>query len=469
VRRIKIRYGILILAILVLLGSLLVMTGCPAPLNFSGVRNPNITLDGAGGAKVTYQINEGETRTTYVQRLEPQGEALWGKKGITLYSEPGPDEGVGVSALLVNSDDESTILVWEQTNSIWAQKLDTEGRFLWGSGNVRIADGTYKLKVASDSSGGVIMAWSDSYDNLYLQRIGSQGNLLWTIGSPVGQAGFFDISGDSSGNTFVIWEDKDFNVFVQKLDFIGELPWPPGGLLISDVHGPGVGMNSIISDGAGGAIAAWIYEIRDERKIGMTGHELYAQRISAEGKTIWKTGGVPIRILLQEQRNTMPYEPQMVSDDSGGAFILWKEHMSIYAQRIDTTGKSLWAQSGIEVWEGGGSPRSPYFSVENDCCGGAIVVWNYIEKGKRSDQSPDLCAQRLDVSGRKLWSDNGILVTTTSQGYLTPALISPDGYGGAIFSWAAGKNMHNAGSSYVQRISAEGNPLWGEEGIRLDP
>jgi len=233
------------------------------------------------------------------------------------------------------------------------------------------------------------------------------------------------------------------------------------------LHGPGVGMASIISDDAGGAIVAWICGISSEAKGGITGQELYAQKVSSKGKTLWETGGAPIRIM--GQRDSIPFEPQMASDNAGGAFIFWRDDMSIYAQRVDATGKSLWAQGGIEAWNGEGSPRSPYFSVAADGSGDVIVVWNYTEKGKRADQSPSLRAQRLDASGKKLWGESGILVTSGSQGYLTPALIAPDGNGGAFFSWAAGKNIHKATLSYAQRASAEGKLLWGEVGVKLNP
>jgi hypothetical protein len=41
--------------------------------------------DGFGGIIVAYQINKGNDLTTYLQRLDAEGEALWGKPGIVLY------------------------------------------------------------------------------------------------------------------------------------------------------------------------------------------------------------------------------------------------------------------------------------------------------------------------------------------------------------------------------------------------
>ena len=67
--------------------------------------------------------------------------------------------------------------------------------------------------------------------------------------------------------------------------------------------------------------------------------------------------------------------------------------------------------------------------------------------------------------------DNGIKVSGISPywgGYTTPARVSPDGGGGLLVTWAAGKNIRDRTSSYTQRISADGDLLWGEDGVRLN-
>jgi hypothetical protein len=40
--------------------------------------------DGSGGIVVAYQINQGNGRATYLQRLDADGQALWGEAGIRL-------------------------------------------------------------------------------------------------------------------------------------------------------------------------------------------------------------------------------------------------------------------------------------------------------------------------------------------------------------------------------------------------
>ena len=113
------------------------VSACSVPWSVSSVGKPSAIPDGSGGIIIAYQVNEGDGRTTYVQRLGPQGEILWGKKRIVLYSVPGRSEGGGMSARMMENDG-NTIAVWAQNNSLWAQKMDSDGRFLWQADNIQL-------------------------------------------------------------------------------------------------------------------------------------------------------------------------------------------------------------------------------------------------------------------------------------------------------------------------------------------
>lgn len=444
--------------LLALIGAIIFSSGCltgsPPPESGSpppefAVSNPNVIPDGSGGFIIAYQVNKGHDRTTYVQRLGAEGNALWGKKGMALYSDPGGWIDREVNAQLVGDGKEGTIIVWPD-DGLWAQKLDSEGHSLWQAGNIPIDSGL-SFKMVSDNSGGAITGWVVGDNNLYLQRIDGEGNFLWNKDSPISGVERFDIASDGEGSAFVVWEDKEYNVFAQKLDSSGRLSWSSGGLLLSVVYygRPVYAKHGIISDGAGGTIVVWQNEEPN----------VFAQRISAEGEMLWEEGGVLV--------GSSAWAPQIVSDGSGGALVFWEDFNSIYVQRINSTGRALWPESGIQVGQAKGRYDILYYHLTGDGSGGAAAVWNSTENGNAV-----LRTQRIDSSGRKLWGDNGILVSTVPPYYsssFTPALISQDDYGGFIISWAAGENVHESSSSYVQRIDSEGKLLWGEKGIRLNP
>jgi len=123
-------------------------------------------------------------------------------------------------------------------------------------------------------------------------------------------------------------------------------------------------------------------------------------------------------------------------------------------------------EAGIKIGQAGEPNNIMYYYAMDDGAGGAVVVWNYSENGNKF-----LHAQRMDAEGNKLWGDSGIKVSSVSPywaGYSTPARISPDVSGGFFITWAAGEHIKDKTSSYIQRISGEGEILWGEDGIRLD-
>lgn len=457
--------AITVIALLLLTLVISFTAGCPFSLVSSGVDSPAVAPDNLGGSIIVYQVYEGGNRTSYVQRVSAEGDFLWAGEGKALFSVEGRTEGGYPSASMVSDDDGGAILVWVQDSELRAQRVDVGGSFLWPAGGIEIATGyASRLEMLSDGSGGAIVAWHDSYDVFYLQKIDSQGNLPWRkSGLITNGTRFFDIAGDSEGNTFVSWQDSDLSTFVQKVDADGNILWQQGGLLVCRGHGGGADMYAICGDESGGAIVVWVYEVYDEGG-SVSGAELRAQRISAEGEILWQEEGVSVAAMSEDAH---PVEPQIVGDGSGGAIISWRNPLDIYAQRLDSSGNRLWAEKGVRVWQLEG-PQSPEYSLIGDGFGGIIVVWRYFEEGKTVDQGGILRAQRLDAGGEALWETNGTLVSSGFWDYCSPPVISQDGYGGVIVSWTAGRSVHHASSSYFQILNAEGALLWGEGGIRLD-
>ncbi len=105
-----------------------------------------------------------------------------------------------------------------------------------------------------------------------------------------------------------------------------------------------------------------------------------------------------------------------------------------------------------------------------DGCGGMIVAW----EDERAGQS-DIYAQRIDVNGDVLWQLNGVPVCTAAQDQslyhsststtgFTPLLA--DGEGGAWIVWHDARYFSSRGRDiYLQRINADGDPLFDAEGL----
>jgi hypothetical protein len=397
----------------------------------------------------------------YVQKISPEGDFLWGGRGVLI--------GSGYSAWTFDADSHAmsdgsggAIVIWflpqpegePPSFQTHAAKIDSEGNIKWRR-DIPGVD-----QAVPDGSGGAIIAYTDSYDNICVLKIDTEGDLPWgQDGVSLNLGGFvaFNIAGDNSGGVIVVQQSGGGDIVsVQRVDSEGNILWQTGG--VQACVGPAEGAQ-VVSDGAGGAIIAYMRGIPCEDDIGWCDTDIYAQRVDAEGNVLWGPDGVPICA-----GPSHPNTPKIVTDDAGGAIIFFTfvgnevsapGYFAIHAGRIDADGHKLWPDD-VEVW------RTGYHSPVSDGFGGGISV-QYGGDGRSGG------AQRLDATGRKLWGPDG---TTLTLPDLHSELVVQDGCGGALISWTAvkfkGEEVSQV-SYYVQRVDVDGNLPWGDEGILLNP
>jgi hypothetical protein len=451
---------------------LTLVTGCidGRPPEFP-VANPYTVSDGSGGVIVAYQVNNGSDAKTYVQRLGAQGETLWGRKGIDLgpgSGSPSLNNEGDITALFPDGQGNVTV-VYSQQHAVWVLKLDANGNEVQPARKISGSDPPpmpVYFQAIGDNAGGVIAAWAASESSIGLQKIDANGKEVWSTEVKAPKLDRFDIASDDSGNTFIIWKDNpsysEGSISVQKVDASGQAAWPDEGLQLTNTDNPGLVRSNfdhmIIVDGEGGIVAIWVQGILSEDGRNIIGHDLYAHHISSEGDVLWGENGVFIA--------QVAHEPRIIEETSGETVVLWGDLQRVYAQRLDVAGDTVWLEAGINIAQAGEHSNVIHYYAESDGKGGFVIVWNHAEGDRKF-----LRAQRVDADGNKLWGDDGIKVSSVSPywgGYSTPARILPDGNGGFLVTWAAGKNIKDKTSSYIQRISGDGELLWGEKGIRLD-
>jgi hypothetical protein len=423
-----------------------------------------ITGDNSGGAIAVYQIwrMSDSYGQFYVQKISPEGDFLWGEKGILIGS--GYGGGAEFDSYAVSDGSGGVIVMWVEflaqpegeppSFQTHVAKIASEGNVEWRKDIPKIE------KAIPDGSGGAIIAFTDRHDNLFVLKIDAEGNLPWGddgVSLNLGQCRAFDIASDNSGGVIVAAEThpgREYIISAQRVDPEGNILWQTGGVqaCVSPAEEP-----DIISDGAGGAIIAYIQDIPcEDGRIGYCDSDIYAQRIDAAGNVLWGPDGAPICA-----GPSAPNTPKIVDDGAGGAiiffvFIFIGDYAAIRAQRIDADGHKLWDED-VELWKG--DYFFPLNPVVSDGFGGGISVWYY---GAR--------AQRLDASGRELWGPDG--TTLTFQDLYLPLAV-PDGCGGVLISWSADVKLRNYEISdvsyYVLRVDADGKFPWGDEGILLDP
>jgi hypothetical protein len=205
----------------------------------------------------------------------------------------------------------------------------------------------------------------------------------------------------------------------------------------------------ITTDGAAGAIIVW-------QDVSSPSSDIYVQRVDARGEVKWTKDGVAICLEKDSQRL-----PNLVSDGSGGAVIVWWDQRSgsldLYAQRVNGNGEVQWQPGGVSVCSAPGVQQD--FDITTDGEGGAIIAWH--DYRARSN-APDIYTQRIDANGKTRWKQDGIIVSR-QKGFQRYPSITSDGAGGAIIAWhdwgGKGSDVH------VQRVNATGEIMWREHGV----
>ncbi|MBN1884343.1 MAG: T9SS type A sorting domain-containing protein [Candidatus Krumholzibacteriota bacterium] len=171
---------------------------------------------------------------------------------------------------------------------------------------------------------------------------------------------------------------------------------------------------------------------------------------------VWIEQGVPVCTATGFQMNA-----DVATLTSGDAIVVWRDNRSgtydIYAQRLSRGGgRALWTENGVLISTTGISNLYGQ-QVVSDGAGGAIIAWYDARTGYEK-----VMAQRVDADGNPLWTANGEYVCEVA-GYKNSVSIAADGAGGAIIAWVDLRGSDR--DIYVQRVDAEGNMLWTADGV----
>ena len=279
----------------------------------------SLVPDGAGGAIVAWMDWDGENADLYAQHLPGSGavDTTWPAAGRALCTAPsdqfrclGVPDGAG-----------GAIFAWQDyrlgdpsaRGMVYTQRVDAGGALdpTWpANGRTLCANQypQYQPAITGDGTGGAIVAWVDYWHqhcaSIYAQRVLTSGpDSTWPAEglalctaennqeNPV-------VVADSMGGAIVVWADYRDNdghygnvdVYAQHVLRNGEVDraWPAGGLAVCTA--PGSQDHPVIeTDGAGGAIVAWLDLRRGT-------WDLYLQHVLACGKVdpAWPVDGLAI-------------------------------------------------------------------------------------------------------------------------------------------------------------------------------
>ncbi len=327
--------------------------------------------------------------------------------------------------------------------------------------------------IASDGSGGALIAWSDrnvvTNDYfVFVQRISSDGKKLWAedgvaVSTSPNEQHHSEIAGDGKGGAIVTWYESrngKNEARAQKISADGIVQWDAEGVPVGTAethfqHSTPV----IVSDGSEGAIIAWA-DWRGDLYNGI--YAEYAQRISANGTALWGIEGIPLNT---PSKNSVEAQ-QIISDGNGGAIITWHSYIGsypngnqdIFAQKVNAAGNMEWGTDGLAVC----SLTSPQLhpKLTEDGNHGAVIVW---EDYRTSLSKSNLYAQKVNSAGTIQWAADGVPVVPPVSLSMVNHEVAPDGSGGVFITW----QYSNSNVVTAQRLTSAGVNAWQGSGLDL--
>jgi Secretion system C-terminal sorting domain len=460
----------------------------------SSIYNDIIALDNGEWLVVSIDDNgeEYSPGNIYLQKLDSEGESLWGDQGRLICNSGGAYRPVKVFPSYNNDELDGVIAVWLDSSTgvieLYANKVDLNGTSIW-SDEVLIGEDPYfmsrhdQMPVASDNQGGLVACWYTGVNEnitLEAQRVSGSGELIWSGTNSEDNVIVSDdiqhryntpmIVHDGTTGFYVAWSNRRTGnsnefVYAQYLDYDGNKIWSEENEVICNGSGSKLELNLVPSNGS--CIAVW--------RNSNSNDQFYMQKFSNLDSSIniqWGSVGEEITALQMTNDEGNHFDAYVCPDDDGGFIVSWIEaelpecyQSPIYMQWFDTNGDPQWGageESGLLV--------------------GRVNKWGWVEKLFYSihlrDSNPVLVwsDSRLDELGLFLqeFSDTG--VAQLVEGGVT---VISGRMGSAENPVTIVSNQNNyvgwqensfGATPYIQRIHIiEGYNVFRENGISLMP
>lgn len=423
-----------------------------------------LTSDGADGIFVVWTDDRAWTHTDiYAQHYSGTAES-WTQNGVLVCGASGSQSGPeavadGAGGVFITWTDNR---LGDTAGKVYAQRLTSGGTASWAANGVSVSpmDGDhFSAVVATDGSGGAFLSWltytlAETIE-LRAERLDTSGVAQWggdvTVCASPGVPSWARIVEDGEGGAIIAWQDYrsggNADVYAQRVTWGGVTMWADNGVQVSADSSEQTWL-TIASDGAHGAIVAWRNELAGYIA------EMYAQRVDSAGTLRWGPGGTAVCTVQSSKAHL-----SLCATPSGGAVVTWSDTRSrvdldVYAQRLDADGVAQWTAQGMTV-QSVARQTSPLVVATGG--GGSIVLWLEKRLGEY-----DIRARKQDGSGNPLWSARGVCTAPDLQ--TVPAAVS-DGAGGVIVTWMDYRNGTGQPDIYAQRMTSDGDAAWTLDGV----
>jgi len=351
-----------------------------ADLGNSSTEDYGLDADTQGNALLAFlDDRESDNQQITATRVSPSGKQLWGKLGVQLTN----DENSHAAPKIAGASDGGIIVAWTSNTDVVLQKLNAAGKPQWGKGVV-LSESNYSYLLAdlhSADDGSVIVSWvrnqgfgSDNY--LYANKLSSKGKLLWGKshvkvydGGSLQFGEFPYFVTDGKGGAVFSWYTSSpaLQVYAQHILASGKEAFPHNGSVGStDKTRVRVSPSASYRAATGEVFMFWTEEDSTQTDTGV-----YGQKFNSKGKRDWtQTGLVLIDLGVDQQ---IWVENVQIGS---GALVFWVDQASfgsatMQATRLKGTGAVQCAQFGVST-----TPADKYrLSLDLAHSGLAAVAW----------------------------------------------------------------------------------------------
>jgi hypothetical protein len=391
---------------------------------------PKIRSTQDGGCYVSWLDDGTGGYDVYLQRLDDRGQEQWAHNGILVadrgfyYTEDyGLDVDAEGNAVLAFRDDRGIDV------QITVAKVSADGTLIWGVNGVQVSDwkdDVISPRIVVTSDGDYVVAWTKvsgrpTKVTVELQKLPHQGQLypggsfLWNEGvSLKDEEGLdfmlSDLKASDDGGVVVslIRQGEELcsrRLWAQKLSDTGALLWGDSHLAVFDAEAQPLQAGyfpTFVTDGDGGAVFTWYFFVNPATT------QCAVQRILADGGELFTHNGVVISTEPGSRRcPSVTFDPP-----SEQIYVFWEEQwfdpwhglqFAVFGQALDTEGRRLWTDDGLVVAPFNAVGKTPIRALQ---CGEDAMV--FFEDEPESEQYT--FGARLNPHGDLVWEPPNIRV-----------------------------------------------------------
>jgi hypothetical protein len=307
-----------------------------------------------------------------VQKINSDGQIQWAENGIRLTGQRGLDHRIAadnkggvyiVYTLPYDVDFKAKVV---------CQRIGSSGQKVFGDTGIVVCKmlgmiPTTDLAAASDNNGGVVFVWNLN-DIIFAQRINADGKKLWGEGGVVlGYSSYSsahpEIIGNPDGSAFIKWSytyDNNSVTMNNKFEFInkvssdGNVQFGFGGVKISDLDEFSFeGVSRLVPDQNNG----FYYT-----------HGLFIQRFSPNLIPMWSSNVIPFYNV------TSISDAKIINSGEDGIYLIGRSGKKLIAQYLDKFGGKALGNNGLLVVD-----NSDYGINKVNCISdgsdAAIIAW----------------------------------------------------------------------------------------------